>query len=197
MDLDDASAPGPLRQIIHRVSQELHGRGILAPRWLVQAVVERHLTTARPLALDVNGLDAATAQALAIAITDTVVATVSGPASPGSPAVLDLDEAGGLFVALGVTTHCALLNAARPQPALAAILGRVASCMMMIGSAAEDAHRADDAALLLPADTIELAREALAGTLTELRADRWTVAGDEDARAAVVVLLEAGLSRLR
>ena len=196
MDLDDASAPTPLQQIVRRVSQELHGRGILAPRWLVQAAVERHFAAARPLAPEVHGLDAVAVHALAITITDTVAAAVTGPASAGSPAVLDLDEAGSLCVALGVTAHCALLNAAPPQPVLAAILGRVASCMMVIGSAAQDAHRAGDAALLLPADTTELAREALAGTLAEVRAGRWTIAGDEDARTAVVAVLQAGLSRL-
>lgn len=198
MGRDGTSGTTPLRQIADRVSRELHDRDILAPYWLVEVIVEQHLTTAHPLAaLEMDGLDAGTARALAVAIADTVVAAVSKPESAGSPAALDLDDAGQLLTTLGVTTHCALINAGRLQPALAAILGRVASCMMMIGSAARDAHRAGDATLLLPADTIELAHQALAGTLAELLAGRWTVVGDEDARTAVLVMLRDGMSRLR
>ncbi|MDG6106225.1 hypothetical protein Daura_20130 [Dactylosporangium aurantiacum] len=198
MDLDDLSGTTPLQQIAGRVSRQLHDRGILAPSWLVQIIVEQHLTGAHPAAaLEMDALDAATAQDLASAIADSVVASVSGPAAAGSPAALDLDDAGRLLMTLGVTTHCALLNAGRLQPALAAVLGRVASCMMMIGSAAQDAHRAGDATLLLPPDTVELAHQAVAGTLAELLAGRWTVVGDEDARTAVLVLLQDGLSRLR
>ena len=198
MGLDEIPGTTPLRQISDSVSRELRDRGILAPYWLVEVIVEQHPTTTHPLAaLEMGGLDAATAHALTGAIADTVVAAVSKPPSTGSPAALDLDDAGQLLTTLGVTTHCALINAGRLQPALAAILGRVASCMMMIGSAARDAHRAGDAMLLLPADTVELAHQALAGTLSELLAGRWTVVGDEDARTAVLVLLRDGLSRLR
>ncbi|GAA3246328.1 hypothetical protein ACFO1B_54940 [Dactylosporangium siamense] len=200
MDLQDTSDQTPLQQITQRVSQQLHGRGILAPDWLVQAIVEQQLAASPSAAMDVNNLDAAATAALSTTIAETVITEVAdGPSTQESiadPAVLDFDEAGRLITALGVTTHCALINANQLQPALGAILGRTASCMMTIGSAVQDAYRAGDSALLLPAGALELARQALSSSLTELHAGRWTVVGGEDARTAVLVVLQDTLSRL-
>lgn len=198
MDLQKASGLTPLQQIARRVGQELHGRGILAPQWLVQALVEQHLNGAHPsVAPEMHSLDTTTMEALATTVADHVITEMSMPDSTGSPAVLNLADAGRLITALGVTTHCALINASQLQPELGAILGRTASCMMTIGSAAQDAHRAGDAMLLLPPEALELARQALSGTLAELLAGRWAVVGDEDARNAILIVLRDGLSRLR
>lgn len=181
-----------LQQLSEGVKLALGERGVLAPDWLVLQVIERRVG---PLDLT-GGLGPAAMAALVGHVVDDLNGSTPDADRDALPMIFSLDQAGRLVAALGVVAHCASVNADRPPLQLAAVLGQAAGCLVAVGSAIRDTHRAGDAVLLLSGEVVDGARGAIAGALAQVMSGHWVTVGGESERASVVQVLQDGLARL-
>jgi hypothetical protein len=200
MDQADVSGVMSPQEIANLISQGLQEHDILAPVWVVEHLVDHHLasmqrsSSAAPRA--VRRVDAETAEALIDAIVDDLMSNSRSESSVSTPALLDLDGAAQLLAALAIVMQCAAVNADRRPLALAATVSQAANCLIGMASAVREAGRAADPLLLLSDGTLDLARQALAGTLDELSSGRWVLMGDARRQEMMVALLRREMSQL-